>query len=1487
MTSTSENLQTDRKENYDFFVVGIGASAGGLRALEEFFANMPADSGAAFVVIQHLSPDFKSLMKELLGRTTRMDIYRVEDGMEIKPNCVYLIPPGQNLEVRNRRLQLQRQDRQRPGPNFPIDIFLQSLGEDAGDSAIGVVLSGTGSDGSEGLRMLNESGGTGMVQDPSTAEFDGMPQSAIATRIIDSIGSPQELAEVIYDFVKAPLNEEKQDQPHSKLALDSVRLGQITGILNRHQHINFTHYKPSTLSRRIHRRCLITGYNDIDDYIARLQIERKEREVLCQDLLISVTKFFRDSGAWEYLETNVIPKIVEKIEWGAELRCWVSACATGEEAYTLAILIDEALCDLDKQAKVKIFATDIDRIALEKAANGIYPEGIAKDLTPERLERYFVRQEQSFQVVKELRETLIFAPHDLTKDANFTRMHLITCRNVLIYMQPQLQQQVLRNFHFSLVAKGFLLLGEAETVAYFEDELIPVEKKHKIYQKARDSRLPLPVRGVDNYKHLLQPAVKQAPRSTKEPMLEAAVNNLLGQQKATCLLVDKNNHVVYMFEDLAQVLKFPTGNPTTEAIKLVIPPLQLPLNTALRRAQKERNAVAYTGIKVEQGDKQRILSLKVSYEQANKIAGDFLMVTIAEDAAVDILPQPRNFEADSEVSHRILDLEYELQQSRENLQATIEELETTNEEQQATNEELIASNEELQSTNEELHSVNEELFTVNAEYQSKIHELTELNADVDNLLQSTDIGVIFLDKDLKIRKFTQAATVAINLVEADIGRPIQHITNNISLGEFVELLQSVLNSGEPKQREVQLSSSRKHLLMRIYPYWQTKEYCDGVVLTFVDVNEIKQVQTELQLTYDALEKNEKQLQAVLDNTTSVIYVKDIEGRYLLGNKQLCAVTGLELEQLLGNRDSELFPPEIYQVFETNDNKVIEEKTVLEFEEILPQSDGNHNYISIKAPLCDEEGNPYAVCGISTDITKQTSIQEKLNQINAELVRAKEAAEAANQAKSDFLARMTHELRTPLNAILGFTQILNRNPKLENKQKQYLDTILRSSKHLLGLINDILDISKIEAGMAEVHVNTFDLYRLLDGIEAMLYIKARAKKLRLKFEFDPELPQYVQADKSKLRQILINLLQNAIKFTDKGSVVLRVTITPPCNDGACGSPVNLGEVEKVEEVENSSPSSLCLYFQVEDTGRGIAPEELNHIFDAFVQSNPTYQVEDGTGLGLSICKRFVELMGGAINIESGVGEGTTVKFNILISLAEKTLEVTQSIPKGNILGLKPNQLNNRILVVEDNWENRQLLLQILVPLGFEVIEAVNGQEAIEIWEKEQPNLILMDMRMPVMDGYEATKIIKQKMNRNEPEIPSKTAIIALTATAFNEDRKFMLELGCNDFIRKPFQQEVLLDKIARYLGVEYIYESEANSYLTTDEQSNSHKLTAESLKFMPDEWRKSLYQEAKSCNQDSVLQLLSQIPENHQNLRMQLEDLADNYQFDGLSKLSES
>jgi chemotaxis methyl-accepting protein methylase/chemotaxis response regulator CheB len=443
--SDRQSLESLPQKENNLFVVGIGASAGGLRALEEFFENMPTNSGATFVVIQHLSPDFKSLMKELLERRTRMEIYRVTEGMVLEPNSIYLIPPGKNLVVANQKLHLfEQEERNRHGVNFPIDIFLESLAKNYQERSFGIILSGTGSDGTNGLRAISEAGGLVMVQDPATAEFDGMPRTAIATGVVDRILSPQALAQEIYQFLRSPIDP-TQARHNQEASFDFFKLQRIASILAKHEQVDFSHYKPSTLSRRIHRRCLISGCNNLDDYIRLLEISAEERTILRQDLLISVTQFFRDSEAWQFLETQAIPQLIEQAKPGEELRCWVTACATGEEAYSLAILLDETMEKLDKQVRFKIFATDIDKQALEKATQGIYSETIANDMSADRLQRYFIRREPSYQVIRKLREKLLFAPHDLTKDAGFTRMNLISCRNVLIYMQPDLQQQVLRN----------------------------------------------------------------------------------------------------------------------------------------------------------------------------------------------------------------------------------------------------------------------------------------------------------------------------------------------------------------------------------------------------------------------------------------------------------------------------------------------------------------------------------------------------------------------------------------------------------------------------------------------------------------------------------------------------------------------------------------------------------------------------------------------------------------------------------------------------------------------------------------------------------------------------------------------------------------------------------------------------------------------------------------------------------------------------------
>ncbi|MEA5573190.1 chemotaxis protein CheB [Calothrix sp. UHCC 0171] len=1354
-------MNSEPKPNQSLFVVGIGASAGGLRALEEFFENMPIDSGAAFVVIQHLSPDFKSLMKELLERRTRMAIYRVTDGMELEPNSIYLIPPGKNLVVKNSQLLLlEHEDRSRHGVNFPIDIFLESLAKNYAERAIGVILSGTGSDGTHGLRAINEAGGFAMVQDPATAEFDGMPRTAISTGVVDQVLSPQNLAQVIYQLLRSPI-EEQQISKNEFHSFDAYKLQRIASILAKHEQVDFSHYKPSTLSRRIHRRCLISGCNNLEEYISLLGISPEERGTLRHDLLISVTQFFRDGEAWRFLETNVIPQLIEEAKPGEEMRFWVTACATGEEAYSLAILLDEAMEALDKQVRVKIFATDIDKEALEKATQGIYPETIVNDISPERLQRYFIRKEQSYQVIRKLRERLLFASHDLTKDAGFTRMNMISCRNVLIYMQPELQQEVLRNLHFSLISQGILFLGEAETLGDIEEEFKPLNKKGKIYQKRRDVRLTIANKGVEKISRKLlipQSKPKDNNESRLEPMLNEAFSTFLSEQKATCLLVDRENKLFHIFNNSVEVLTFSTGRTTTDVTKLVVASLQLPLSAALHRAQRERRLVAYSGIKLTESNNTRSVSLKVSYHETNKLAGDFFMVIIQED----MRPQPpdgERFEADTEASQRIMELEYELQQTRENLQAVIEELETTNEEQQATNEELIASNEELQSTNEELHSVNEELYTVNAEYQSKIEELTELNNDIDNLLRSTDIGVVFLDRNLKIRKFTPAATVAINLVEADIGRPLEHITHNLNCGNLLNLLQQVIDCKHATEQEVKISKSGFNLLMRVNPYLQEDGRLDGVVLIFVDIDEIKQVQHQLQQAEIAMRRINE-----------------------------------ELEKRVSDR-------------------------------------------------------------------------------TAELEKAKVAAESANQAKSAFIAHISHELRTPLNAILGFTQILKRDRQLiTREQLQGIEIIHQSGQHLLTLINDILYLAKIEAGKLELEVSEFQFLAFLDNLIAIVRIRAEQKGIDLNYQALSPLPTAVRCDETRLRQVLLNLISNAIKFTEKGKVILKI-----------GYVADFEREEDLVSINHSNSEDISsnqhkIRFLIKDEGIGIPQDKLTDIFLPFHQLNNHQSPQEGTGLGLTISQNIVQQMGGEIHVSSNLEEGSIFWFDLDLPEVTTGNQNQQTQKELQIIGYEGK--TKRILVVDDKTNNRTFLINLLQSLGFEILQASNGEEALTQVIENQPDLVLLDWIMPGIGGLEVTRKIR--------EMPAcdNLIIVATSATSIAEEQSACFEVGCNAFLPKPVRFDKLLEILENYLHLQWIYQADnsTHSIINNQQLENSFNTNYDAIIAPPSEELAQLHELAMQGDIRSILQQVSQLEQQDTQFipfAQEVQKMAENLQVNQL------
>ncbi len=849
------------------FVVGIGASAGGLRPLQEFFTRMPSDSDAAFVVVQHLSPDFKSLMPELIGRQTDMPAVRLEDGMRPQPNTIYLNTPRTDVTIEDGVFRITDRSREdgEHGPHFPIDLFFRSLASDLGEHSIAIVLSGTGSDGSRGVREINEAGGVVLVQDPRTCQFDGMPQATITTGHADCVQRPSELARTVHEYVRQAGKAFPRAAPEATGGSDEL-VDRIISVLEESEHTDFSHYKRSTIGRRIERRRLLAGRSDLEAYLEMLDSSAEERAALRNDLLITVTSFFRDPPAWRILEEQVIPRLLADTPPDRAIRIWVTACATGEEAYSIAMLLIEALEAAGQHRDLKIFATDIDERALERASAGVFPRAIVGDVDEPRLRRFFQWKDGHYEVRRELREKIIFAPQNLAQDAPFTRMDLVTCRNVLIYMEPELQQHVVRMLHFALNVGGVLYMGAADVVGPLASEFDTVDSRWKVFRKRRDVRL---VAGIgerfmprattrSRAPEPPQPVGSMRPR---DPLLADVMSRTLEHRAGMAAIVGDDNELVQSYGATESYLRVPRGQATSDVTRLVPKSLQLALHTALhkvRGATHDRPAV-FRGLRVELDDEARVVRMRVEPLTSSGAAGQRLMlVTIEEDRDGGSPPVEMPMNVDDAAQLRIRELENELAQTRENLQATIEELETTNEEQQAGNEELLASNEELQSTNEELHSLNEELYTVNAEYQAKIQELTELHHDMDNLLMSTNIGTIFLDAELRVRKFTPAATEAFNLVDVDVGRPIEHLSHNLEYPHLFEDLRTVLLSGRSVERDARTKRG-KPLLVRINPYRTEQARHQGVVVTFIDIGELKQAESDLKRRAEELARANREL----------------------------------------------------------------------------------------------------------------------------------------------------------------------------------------------------------------------------------------------------------------------------------------------------------------------------------------------------------------------------------------------------------------------------------------------------------------------------------------------------------------------------------------------------------------------------------------------------------------------------------------------------
>ena len=870
------------------YIVGIGASAGGLEAIEMFFKNMSPDSGLAFVVVQHLSPDYKSLMAELLSKHTKMPVHRIDDGVMIEPNNIYLIPPRKNLTMFHGRLLLKEQNRNE-GINLPIDLFFQSLADDCNELAVGLILSGTGSDGTRGIRAIKERGGMVIVQDEESAKFNGMPNNAIATGLADFILSPDEMPAQLIAFVKHPYSSTQQLE-HASVQGDTD-LARIYSLLRNKVKVDFTYYKPSTVLRRIERRVSINQLSDFPAYIRYMESNPQEIIILYQELLIGVTQFFRDEFVYKEFNEKWLPGIINQID-DDEIRVWTSACSTGEEAYSLAMLLAEYQEKTGHHFRVKIFATDIDQRAIEKASLGRYPESIVADVPTHLVRKYFTRKDEQFQIAQKIREMVVFAQHNLIKDPPFTNISVVSCRNVLIYLQPILQKKILELFNFSLRRDGLLILGTSETIGEMVDYFEMVSSKGKLYQsRGKYKALPIPSLYKERAaprKHESQTSYTQISssnfaRHVEDKTLERFINSIKDDILPFTLIVNESLTVTHIFGDAKEYLVFSSGKVESEITKMIIKDLSIPISTGLQKAISSNSDVTLSNIRIRENDKVRVVNLHIRNLQTKKGQEKLLAILFKEkvEAKQPIQPESFDYDLNKEASQRILDLEQELQFSRENLQATVEELETSNEELQATNEELLASNEELQSTNEELQSVNEELYTVNAEYQGKITELTILNNDLDNLFNSTNIATLLLDENLEVRRFTPRLESVFHILNSDIGRPFFHLSNSIhDLPDINELVHDVSKRQTTVEREV-MTVAGKWYLLRIMPYAVSETVYAGVMLTFVDIQQLKKTQLEL----TNREQNEmKRFADFVQYSNDAISIHDVEDNIVTWNQ---------------------------------------------------------------------------------------------------------------------------------------------------------------------------------------------------------------------------------------------------------------------------------------------------------------------------------------------------------------------------------------------------------------------------------------------------------------------------------------------------------------------------------------------------------------------------------------------------------------------------
>lgn len=1611
-------IKQDKSSEQFLWVVGIGASAGGLEALGELVSWIPIDLPVCFVVAQHLAPHAKSMMVELVAKHAKIRVEAASNGRVLEPGVMLIIPPNFDVDVGNHQIILtQAGEETRPKPS--VDRLLSSLAKNFGSRSIAVILSGTGSDGAEGVRAVRFAGGSTIVQDGKTAKYDGMPNAAIDTGQVDFILSPKEMAtkfaEIIHSRGQAQSLSVEENDPNFRGILKLIRRDLGT---------DFSQYKMNTLKRRLSKRMAHSSVKTLADYFERLQNDAKELEGLSQDLLVSVSSFFRDQDAFS-AAIELLSETIEKKPDGEEMRIWSAGCATGEEPYTLAMILCDLVSATNKRIPIKIFATDLDFDAIAHARMGVYSEQDIYHLPSTYVERYLERRGDNYEVKKRIRDLVVFARQDMIQNPPFVKLDFISCRNVLIYFETDLQAKVFEIFHYALRPGGYLFLGKSETVSAAPQLFDVLDRRQKTFVRKNvvSKLIPKPLQSAYMATDL---ALKVRKPISTLSLVEKAQTQILAQSGLSGAVVDEEGRIQTIIGNARAYLKLTAGMNEFLLQNLLPQPAGIELQIMIRKSLKTSEVQKSRVFRLDDdGTKKKktglafiiTVSLLEDHERTNNHQQTFFLVYFSPFKVPVLKTNIVETEIDRNVLHRLNELEQELNTTREHLQTVIEELGVSNEELQSvneelssTNEELQSSNEELETTNEELQATNEELTTVNEELNAKSSELRLANTALENIQSSINVPLLVIDKNKKLLKYNPSSNELFDISSSDLRRAIGRVSCRAEIVDFENKVTAAIQQG--KMQEGTVETPKAIYQMRIMPSRNEVNEVDGAVIVFIN-------NTELIRAEERWRHSENRIRAIINGSSSIIFLKDTMGKYLTVNKAFLNYISLSESDVIGKTDREILPNEVANQLRNADLEVILIRDRIERHETLVINGDRRIFLMSRFPLLDESGlNPIAIGTVAVDITAQVAAQEEVRKSEAlykavvedqsvfvcrylpegrirfvnhafcnyfggrqfeyvdklfsdvidkedqqrakkeinrlgyeqqvvqiehrytrasdqvrwvrwinkaicsddgtlleiqavgfdvteyrqqteqmiqremlfssifnyttdfltvfrvvgsekelilesfnrtveqgtgysyahyigrsvyelidpkhrdeiitkyrtcvetktaqmfdeelslpggikylstslvpivnqdgevervvavsrdisrfkqaeiELKNAKDEADVANQSKSDFLASMSHELRSPLNVVIGMSQLLQM-ADVKPEELRQIQSIYRSGKVLLSLVEDILDLSKIEAGKIKLEYSPFSVTEIISETMEPFQNQAAEKHLDFKYEVHLDEETNYVGDSIRLRQVLTNLLGNAIKFTDKGKVTLKVTRKP-----------------------HTYSQRRFLRFEIIDTGIGIPKESQGRLFNKFSQVDTGLGRKfGGSGLGLSICKRLVTLMGGDIGCTSEWGSGSQFWFELPLSLAPG-VGVKKDNNRVAIITPVPTEQSARVLAVDDSPDSLNVLGCYLQRLGHQAELVESGFAAVEVTKKQSFDLIFMDVQMPGMDGFQATAMIRKQSALNR-EIP----IIALTANAMVGDSERCFEAGMNDYLTKPYEADTLKRVIDKWV-----------------------------------------------------------------------------------------